>query len=415
MNGLRRAAVCFLLLGATSADADDFFDRLEEVLTVSALQNELRARVSGTVELEGYHLEQPAPGLIYTSGNNLFNPRLSLFLDVQAGRHIYAFAQVRVDRGFDPSDEKAETRLDEYAIRWSAGDSRFNLQVGKFGTVVGNWVQRHGSWDNPFITAPLPYENLTAIWDGTAARSSSTLVAWAHLGADPAPGEEYAEKSLRTPLIWGPSYARGAAIFGEFGRFKYAVEVKNAALSSRPDAWDSNEDQWRHPTMSGRVGYRPNAMWNLGISASAGPYLLPLATPTLAPGYRFGDYRQTVLAQDISFAWHRVQVWGECYEARFAVPGVGDADTVAYYVEGKYKLTPQFFASLRWNQQLFGTIPDGLGGTTRWGREAWRLDVAPTYRFTAQLQLKLQYSLLHENESPRAYSHLFAAQLVLRF
>ena len=49
----------------------------------------------------------------------------------------------------------------------------------------------------------------------------------------------------------------------------------------------------------------------------------------------------------------------------FQVPRVGDADTFAYYLEGKYKFTPQLFGALRWNQQLFATVPDGLGGSAR--------------------------------------------------
>ena len=35
-----------------------------------------------------------------------------------------------------------------------------NVQAGKFATVVGNWIERYDSWNNPFITAPLPYENM---------------------------------------------------------------------------------------------------------------------------------------------------------------------------------------------------------------------------------------------------------------
>ena len=49
---------------------------------------------------------QPPPGLIDAAGDSLFNPRLSLFLDVQAGPHVYFFAQARLDRGFDPTDER---------------------------------------------------------------------------------------------------------------------------------------------------------------------------------------------------------------------------------------------------------------------------------------------------------------------
>jgi hypothetical protein len=54
--------------------------------------------------------------------------------------------------------------------------------------------------------------------------------------------------------------------------------------------------------------------------------------------------------------------WAEFYEARFEVPNVGDADTFAYYVEAKYKFTPQLFGAVRWNQQLFNTINNGYGG-----------------------------------------------------
>src|SRR5204863_8577368 len=86
---------------------------------------------------------------------------------------------------------------------------------------------------------------------------------------------------------------------------------------------------------------RPNEMWNLGFSASAGPYLIPDAAPTLPGGRGISDYRELVLAQDISFAWHHLQLWAEFYEARFEVPRIGNADTFASYIEAKYKITSQ--------------------------------------------------------------------------
>ena len=79
------------------------------------------------------------------------------------------------------------------------------------------------------------------------------------------------------------------------------------------------------------------------------------AEPTLPPGRDIGDYREFVLGQDVSFAWRHLQLWAEFYEARFEVPRVGNADTFAYYyIEAKYKFTPQLFGAIRWNQQLFG-------------------------------------------------------------
>ncbi len=108
-------------------------------------------------------------------------------------------------------------------------------------------------------------------------------------------------------------------------------------------------------------------------------------------------------------------IWAEVYEARFEVPNVGDADTLAYYVEAKYKFTPQFFGALRWNQQLFNTISNGFGGNEHWSPDLERIDAAVTYRFTPHAQLKLQYSFQHETTAPGHDNHLLATQFTVRF
>lgn len=405
MKALRLAGFCFLALMAGALRADDFIDQLDNALTRSAFHDYLRFRFSGLIDLEAYHFDQPAPGLINSEDHNLINPRLTLFLDAQAGPYVYAFAEARLDRGFDPADRGARLRLDEYAIRitpWSEGF--FNLQLGKFATVVGNWVERHLSWDNPFVTAPLPYENVTAISD---------------LGPPASPREFLAvrpyEKYEHNPIIWGPSYTTGLSLTGRLGKFDYAADVKNAALASRPHSWDATDTGFDHPTLDARIGFRPNQAWRLGLSVSDGPYMLPEAASMLPPGRRIGDYRERVLGQDISFASRHVQLWAEFYETQFEVPQVGNADTVAYYFEGKYKFTPQLFGALRWNQQLFATVSDGGGGRAQWGHDTWRVDAALGYRFTAHSQLKLQYSLQRGNFSSNAWGHLLAAQFTIRF
>src|SRR5260370_1162734 len=146
----------FFACTAYATEPDDFLDPLDAALTTAAFHDNLRLRLSGTIDIEGYHFQQPAPGLIDSKIDNLFNPRLTLFLDAQIGSHVYFFAQSRLDRGFDPSDHSAQVRLDEYALRitpWD--DGRFTLQVGKFATVVRNCVPLHLSCHNPFINAPL--------------------------------------------------------------------------------------------------------------------------------------------------------------------------------------------------------------------------------------------------------------------
>jgi predicted porin len=155
-------------------------------------------------------------------------------------------------------------------------------------------------------------------------------------------------------------------------------------------------------------------MWNLGVSLSAGPYLRDTAAPFLLPGQHIGDYREWVLGQDVSFAWHHLQLWTEFYETRFEVPTVGHVDTFAYYLEAKYKITPQLFGAVRWNQQLFGNVGDD-GVSTVWGRDLWRIDTAFGYRFTAHAQLKLQYSFQQEADALHNITNTLAAQFTLRF
>jgi len=406
MKLLPTFSFCLLVCTVRAVEVDDLLDRLDTALTVAAFQDNLRARLSGTIDLEAYHFQQPAPGLIDSKIDNLFNPRLTLFLDAQLGSQVYFFTQARLDRGFDPSNHGAQIRLDEYALRitpWE--DGRFTLQAGKFATVIGNWIPRHLSWDNPFINAPLIYENVTPIQDKSAPASPLYFIY----------GLFYNQKYAFNPVIWGPSYASGLSVSGRLGQFDYAAEVKNASLSSRPESWNATEIGFDNPTVSARIGFRPNQMWNFGFSASDGAYFRPEAMRTLPYGTDIGDYHQRVLGQDISFAWHHLQLWAEFYEARFEVPGVGDADTFAYYFEAKYKFTPQFFGAVRWNQQFFADVPDGYGGSIPWGNDIWRVDIAAGYRFTPHAQLKLQYSFQKEISGPGDDNHLIAAQFTLRF
>ncbi|MES2709873.1 MAG: hypothetical protein V4726_24970 [Verrucomicrobiota bacterium] len=402
---LLQSATCLLLATSAPLAAEGWIDQLDEALTVSAFGGDARARLSGTVDLEGYYFPHAPPGLMEADGDTLFNPRLTLFLDAQLGPRVYAFAQARADQGFDPREGDLEVRLDEYAIRLTPwDDGRFNLQIGQFATVGGGWITRHLSWDNPFINAPLPYENVTGISDWGPPYSTPYFAR--------GPGWR---KYYYLPVIWGPGYAGGISVSGRLGRFDYAAELKNAALSSRPESWSLTETGFEHPTVTGRLGFRPDPAWNLGLTASRGSYFRPEAADFLPPGRGLEDYRQLTLGHDISFAWHHWQLWAEVLASRFGVPRVGNAGTLAGYFEVKYKFTPRLFGALRWNQQFFSEVPDGLGGHTAWGDDLWRLDAVLGYRFTPHTQLKLQYSPEHITGGEAGFSHNLAVQFTLRF
>ena len=400
---MKRVAWAFFFLAASPAlIADDIFDVIDQALTASFFDDRVRARVSGLLDLEYYHFPQPPPGLIRADGHDLFAPRLSLFLDAKAGRAFYFFAQSRIDTGFDPSDLGAQWRFDEYALRivpWE--DGRFNLQLGKFSTVVGGWVARHLSWDNPFVNAPLPYENPTLVSDREVPLTAQSFRA--------VPGYD---KYEFLPIIWGPVYTIGASVAGRLGIFEYAAEIKNAGLSSRPESWyDYN---FSDPALAMRLSVHPNQAWRFGISAAENSYLVAGAAP-LPPGNDLSDFRQYLIGQDISYARGHLQIWAEAFQSRFEIPLLGDADVFAYYIELKYKITPQLFGALRWNQEFFDSGSDSAGQPIAHAHDVSRIDAAVGYRFTAHTQLKLQYSIARGDFVSDRTNATFAAQFTLRF
>jgi len=418
VQAIRTAIALVAMTGAATTVTGGLLEDVEDRLSFTAFQGRLRLKLSGTLDLEAYDVDEPAPALVYTTKHFLLNPRLTVYLDAQLDSHVYCFAQARIDRGFDPSDEGAQIRLDEYAIRISPSQDEAipKIQAGKFATAVGNWVRRHDSWDNPFIDAPMPYDNLLGLWDVTAPGSPEAILYWGHVPFDGVRtfGDGYSDKRFRLPVIWGPDYASGVSITGKLATLQYAFEIKNAALASRPESWDLTRNDFNYPTFSGRVEFKPNVMWDFGVSGSIGPYLQPEAASTLPTGSSIGDYRQILVGQDIAFAWHHFQLWAEVFETRFEVPNVGNADLLSYYLEAKYKITSQLFVAARWNQRLYGTVPFH-GASTKWGDDLWRVDVAIGYRLSAYMQLKLQCSFTHHDIDIQQGDRLLAAQLTLRF
>ncbi len=409
-----RSLICAALVAGVAA-AQDLLERVDDALTFSTSDNAIRTRLSGTFDLEGYHFQQPAPAFIYSGGRDLFQPRLSLFLDSQFGEHLYAFAQMRIDRGFDPANGALRGRLDEYAVRYTPWlDGRVSVQVGQFATVFGSWTPRHLSWDNPFISAPLAYENLNGVWDFAPPRNANILALWANVGANPS--TRFPLKTRSLSILWGPVYATGASVSGQVGKFDYAVEVKNASLSSRPTSWPLSRVGWDYPTTSARFGFKPSGRWVFGVSASEGSYLLG-STPgnTLPAGYTANNYREILIGQDIAWLARKWEVWAEVFEARFQVPLIGNADTWSYYVETRYKFDARWFFATRWNQERFVKIPNGTPAGARWGANVWRIDVGPTLRLSAHTQFKFQYSFQRADIDIGKTNHLVAGQFTARF
>jgi len=384
--------------------AQEFLESLDEALTLTSPDQTFRADLSGLIDLEFYVPETPAMGLLDTDDDVFFNPRLTLFLDIQATEHLRAHAQMRVDRGFDPGfAPDGQTRLDEYFLEWKPTSKDWiNFRLGKFATAFGAWTERRLSWDNPMITAPMAYTDMLPVSDDRAVPLAGFL------------GRRQMPDNRRTwlPILWGPSYASGASVFGQIGVVDYAFEIKNASISSAPRAWDVVENGWDATNYTGRLGWRPTPEWNVGTSFSHGPYLMEEAQDFLPAGKSYRDFNQTTYGLDASWSHGSWQIWSELITSRFEVPNVGAVRVVSGFLETKYKLSSEWWLAARWNQSWFGDIP---GTDTAWDNDGWRADLSVGYRFSRHLQAKLQYSLAERSGQDEEGNHLVGGQITVKF
>jgi hypothetical protein len=322
------------------------------------------------------------------------------------GDRLTLHTQMRADRGFDPgAAPDGEVRLDEYYLQARIlKDDDLNVRVGKFGTAFGSWANRSLSWNNPFVTAPMAYEDVLTVSDRRVASSVDKFV---HRRDMPD------NKITWLPILWGPSYATGLSVSDRIDWVEYAFEIKNASISSSPEVWDAAQVGFpTNPTVTGRVGLHPAPEWSLGTSVSHGAYLQANTASSLPIGSSVNDFTQTTWGIDAGYEHGRWQIWSELIGTRFEVPRVGALEAVSGFIEAKYKLTADLWTALRWNQAAFGDVP---GMDLSWDRNGWRSDIALGWRLSENIQAKLQYSLGDKSGQEPEGNHLGALQLVMKF
>ena len=103
---------------AVSLPAQEGLERLGERLSFSLADGDVQVTINGSLDLEGYAMSDPVADLVSGRKDVFLEPRLTLYLDAQAGRRAYVFGQVKVDRGFDvfTVEDETEFRLDEGAL-----------------------------------------------------------------------------------------------------------------------------------------------------------------------------------------------------------------------------------------------------------------------------------------------------------
>lgn len=344
--------------------------------------------IGGEIEHTIWASDGIPAGFLESDDDALHAPSFSLDFDFQPTPYWYFHSTFRIDRGFDPGTEPdGDYRFDTLFLRYRPfGDNQLNLQVGKFATVVGNWVPQYE--DNPFLLAPLPYSSIIGVPTQNIEQISAQAIENRANGSSPG---IHTNKESWSSIIWGPAYANGISAFGTVGKLDYAFEIKNTSAGSNPEEWELGEGDFHDPFYAGRIGYRPNTAWAFGLSLSHGPFLDSDAFDRLRPDFDRGDFNQTLAALDFRWAHGDLEVSGESFFSTYDREGE-DLQAFSYYVQGRYKISPGFWLASRFGQTLTNDVAIPSGGQAPWSPDIQRVELALGWRITPELLFQAQYT-----------------------
>jgi hypothetical protein len=383
---------------------DDVVDQIRDMTSFQTAKGDVSLDFDFYATVDNWVISQPPPGIMVTGQNYLNSPRLSMLGTLQVQEWLSIFALGDVDRGFDPTDGSIQIRPDVYYAKISPFGGILQGKFGAIPTSFGQWVNRHFSWQNPLVNAPLAYEWFMAIRGDTARITPKT---------------QPANRSTWLPIIWGPSYTSGGQFNGTLDRIDWAFEFKNDALSSAVPYWQL----WENPldgsalTYTGRLGWRPTTEWNIGASGSTGSYVVPNSFP----GWQ--NYLQNTAGVDVSWAHGDLELWGEALWSSFDIRSsplsqAGTVGVVSYFMETRWRFDAQWWLAGRWNQQLYGDAP---GTSDSWDDDVWRIDACLGWRVDRTLTVKTQFSYTDESGPPptgqpnKQGQYVFDLQLVFAF
>jgi Adenylate and Guanylate cyclase catalytic domain len=357
----------------------------------------------GRIDLEGFFPQSAPAGLVFET-EPFVAPRVSVFVDVLAGRHVYGSLELRADRGEAPSSGDLEARVEQAFVRLIPSPARnLHLQLGRFVSPFGAYPQRHHSPADAFIRPPLSYDHRTMVSAADLPGGPDGFVGWKD---EP---EEY--RPIGAPVVWAAPYQVGAMAAGGWKGLSARVAVMNSAPSSEPREWNAVSTE-HGPSLVAHVGTQVTPELRVGASYNTGSYVWdrPAGAPFPA-GRDAGDYAQEIWGFEASFARGPVEARGELFLDRWQVPNVADdARDVSYYVESKVKLSPGLFAAARYGALRFNEIRGSDGVRRAWDYDVDRLQLAAGYRLTRTTEVRAEYLATFTAAPPHADDDLLAVR-----
>jgi hypothetical protein len=255
----------------------------------------------------------------------------------------------------------------------------FDVQAGRIPPTFGAFGRRAYGVDNPLIGYPLAYQYLTSLRADAVPATADDLLRMRARGWRSSFPIGAQDEAAGLPLVSAFRWDAGVQARWSEGPIEIAGSMTNGTLSN-PRLGDDNGGK----QLSGRAALRPVVGLVIGASAARGAWLSRGVT-TSAPAR---DYTQRALGVDAEYSRDHWIVRGEVIRSTWALPwleGRGAANAVsatAAWIEGRYRLTPRWFAAARADRIGFSTISGTAffpGTPTAWDAPVRRVEAAAGY------------------------------------
>lgn len=256
----------------------------------------------------------------------------------------------------------------------------FDIQAGRIPPVFGAFGRRSYSSDRTLIGYPLAYQYLTSLRADAVPATADDLLAMRARG-------------WRSNFpVGSPVGAAGVPLVSAFRwdtgvQARWSGSLADAAFSvttgtlSRPRVADDNDSK----QISGRFAVKPIAGLVAGISGARGGWVA--RSVPLPVRHSRGDLAQTAFGADAEYSRDYWLVRGELIWSRWRLPFVttpAEGPTLearGMWVEGRYRITPRWYAAARADRLDFSNITGTLFSnvTTPWEAPVQRYEAGGGY------------------------------------
>jgi hypothetical protein len=254
----------------------------------------------------------------------------------------------------------------------------FDIQAGRIPPVFGAFGRRAYNSDRLLIGYPLAYQYLTSLRPEASPLIADDLLRMRARGwrSSFPLGESYAGPGV--PLISAFQWDTGVQARLQTARTSLAASVTTGTLSN-PRLSDDNGSR----QVSARLEVRPLIGLVVGTSAAHGGWL----ARTVPTGDRGGDYTQTAAGADGEYSRDHWLLRAEVVWSRFRLPFAltppegAAVSALATWVEGRYRISPRWYAAARADRLGFSRLTSTLPGASAvpWEAPVVRLEAGGGY------------------------------------